>query len=147
MTVEMRYGDYRITTDPNRIDRQAVHQFLARSYWSPDLPRDFVDRALQHSLCFSILREDQQVGFARVVTDYATFAYLCDVYVLEAHRGQGLSKQLLRLVMEHPGLQHLRRFLLATRDAYQLYRQFGFQQLESPETYMEIFRPDAHRIP
>ena len=104
-----------------------------------------MERAVANSLCFAVLHGKAQIGFARVVTDSATFAYLCDVYILEEHRGKGLGKWLMECVMGHPGLQGLRRFSLATRDAHGLYRQFGFRELGNPDISMEILRPDIYR--
>ena len=129
--------DYTITTDPHRLDIAAIHAFLSRSYWSPGVSMQVVERAIANSLAFGILRGDEQVGFGRVVTDKATFAYLADVYVLEAHRGKGLAKRLLEAIQAHDELQGLRRFLLATRDAHGLYAQFGFRELAHPTRMME----------
>ena len=120
------HSGYAITDDPQRVDIAAVHACLASSYWAPGIPRATVERAIQHSLCFSLLQGTQQVGFARVITDRTTFAYLADVYVLEAHRGKGLAKWLVATILQHADLQRLRRFMLATRDAHGLYSQFGF---------------------
>ena len=127
---------YEITTDRSRMDVQAIHAFLSQSYWSPGVPRSVVERAMQNSLCFAILSEGRHVGFARVVTDCATFGYLADVHVLEEHRGRGLSKRLMRTVMEHPDLQGLKLFMLRTLDAHGLYAQFGFVPVEHPEDLM-----------
>ena len=135
---------YEISTDPARLDVDAIHAFLTRSYWSPGIPRATVARAIANSLCFGVFWQGQQVGFARMVTDKTTFAYLCDVYVLEAHRGHGVSKQLMKHVMEHPDLQGLRRMMLATRDAHGLYTQYGFTSLSAPDRIMEIVRPDIY---
>ncbi len=136
--------DYEITTDPARFDIDAIHAFLSRSYWSPGVPKAIVERAIANSLCFGVLRGHEQVGFARMVTDRATFAYLADVYVLEEHRGQGLSKRLMAAVMDHPDLQGLRRMLLATRDAHGLYAGYGFRSLAAADRMMEIHRPDIY---
>ena len=140
-----RVNTYDISTDPSRLQLDAIHACLTRSYWSPGVPRDVVARAIAHSMCFGIYLDEAQVGFARVVTDKATFAYLADVYVLEEHRGQGLSKRLVETIQAHPDLQGLRRFLLATRDAHGLYAQFGFRPLAAPDRMMEIHDPDAYR--
>ena len=129
--------DYTITSDPRRMDIVAIHAFLSRSYWSPGVSIQVVERAIANSLAFGILRGDEQVGFGRVITDKATFAYLADVYVLEAHRGKGLAKRLLEAIQAHDDLQGLRRFLLATRDAHGLYAQFGFRELAHPTRMME----------
>ena len=134
---------YDISTDPSRLQLAAVHAYLTRSYWSPGVPRDVVARAIANSLCFGVYLGDEQVGFARVVTDRSTFAYLADVYVLEGHRGQGLSKRLVATIQSHPELQGLRRWLLATADAHGLYARFGFKPLVAPERLMEIRTPPA----
>lgn len=137
---------YEISTDPARLDIDAVHAYLTRSYWSPGIPRDIVTRAAANSLCFSLYEAatGAQVGFTRVVTDHATFAYLCDVYVLEAHRGRGLSKWMMRECLAHPALTGARRAMLATRDAHGLYRQFGFADVVRNTNLMEIVRPDIY---
>jgi len=138
---------YSISTDPARLDLAAIHAFLTRSYWSPGVPRAVVERAVAHSLPFGVFHGEAQVGFARVITDRATFAYLADVYILEAHRGQGLARRLMEAVLAHPDLQGLRRFLLATRDAHRLYAGFGFTPLAAPERLMEIHRPNPYGAP
>ena len=135
---------YDISTDPRRLQLDAIHAYLTRSYWSPGIPKELVERAIANSLCFGIYLGQAQVGFARVVTDKATFAYLSDVYVLEEHRGQGLSKRLVETIQAHPELQGLRRFLLATKDAHGLYAQFGFAPPASPENLMEIRLADPY---
>jgi len=136
--------NYEITTDPACFDVPAIHAFLAQSYWSPGVPLAVVQRAIDNSLCFAVLCDRRQVGFARVVTDRATFAYLADVYILEAHRGRGLSHLIIDHVLGHPDLQGLRRMLLATRDAHDLYGRHGFKPLAAPQRFMEIHRPDAY---
>ncbi len=133
-------GQYSITTDPQKMDLDAVHGYLSRSFWAEGIPKDTVARAMANSLCFGVFDAGEQVGFARVVTDRATFAYLCDVYVLESHRGRGLGKWLIETVMAHPDLQGLRRFQLVTRDAHGLYSRHGFSTPLNPDRYMEIFR-------
>jgi len=138
-------GAYRISTDVNAMDVDAIHAYLSRSYWAQGIPRDVVAKAIAGSLCFGIFENEQQVGFARVTTDRATFAYLCDVYVLEDHRGRGLATWLMEAVVAHPDLQGLRRFLLATRDAHHLYEKFGFVPLARPDIFMEINRPEIYR--
>ena len=139
---------YEITTDRDRIDVAAVHAFLTRSYWSPGIPRDVVERAIANSLCFSLLAADgAQAGFARAVTDRATYAYLADVYVAEEHRGKGLGVWLVQHVVEHPDLQGLRRFALATADAHGLYTRFGWKPAESPEIHLFIERDPAELWP
>ena len=136
---------YEITDDPARIDVEAAHAFLTTSYWSTGVPIDTVRRAIHNSLCFAVLHEGRQVGLARMVTDRATFAYLADVYVLEAHRGKGLAHRMLERIQRHPDLQGLRRMLLATRDAHTLYAQFGFKPLVAPDKLMEVYRPDVYK--
>lgn len=137
---------YHITSDPLDIDVAAVHEFLTNSYWSPGIPRAVLERALANSVCFGLFFDESQVGFARVVTDRATFAYLADVYVLTEHRGKGLSKRLMDAVRAHPDLQGLRRMMLATRDAHGLYSKFGFRPLSAPERFMEIHAPDVYSV-
>lgn len=147
MSEAKRRGEYIITTDRQTLDLGAIHDFLTRSYWSPGVPIEVVERAVANSLCFGLFHRRDQVGFARVVTDKATFAYLADVYVLDAHRGQGLSKWLLEVILGHEDLQGLRRFMLATRDAHGLYAQFGFKELENPSRLMEILDADVYGSP
>ncbi len=137
--------DYEISDDKTRLDADVIHGFLQGSYWSPGVPRAIVERAIRESLCFGVYRGGEQIGFARVVTDKATFAYLADVFILDSHRGQGLSKRLMRFIAGHPDLQGLRRFILATKDAHGLYEQFGFAALNNPSIYMEILRPDVYQ--
>jgi GNAT superfamily N-acetyltransferase len=138
--VNITKGPYSITTDPAKIDLDAVHAFLSRSFWAEGIPKDTVARSLANSLCFGLFDGATQVGFARVVTDRATYAYLCDVYVLESYRGHGLGKWLIETVMAHPDLQGLRRFQLVTRDAHGLYSRYGFATPAHPERHMEIFK-------
>ena len=140
----MNAADYTISTDAARLDATAIHAYLSRSYWAAGIPLALVRRAIDHSLCFGVFHRDEQVGFARVITDRATFAYLADVYVLEAHRGRGLAKWLMEVIMSHPALQGLRRFALSTRDAHALYRQFGFEVVANPERHMEIMRRNIY---
>jgi GNAT superfamily N-acetyltransferase len=141
-----RPDDYEISTDPARLDLAAIHAYLTRSYWSPGIPLAIVERAARNSLCFGVYERatGAQVAFTRVVTDHATFAYLCDVYVLEAHRGHGLGKRMMREVMAHPALTGARRAMLATRDAHGLYRQSGFVEAGREGNLMEIVRPDMY---
>jgi GNAT superfamily N-acetyltransferase len=141
---EVRRGPFLVTTDRARFDVDVVHGFLRRSYWSPGVPRDTVERAIAGSLAFGLFEHDRQIGFARTITDGATFAYLADVFVLEGHRGRGLGVFLMECVLAHPSLQGLRRFTLATRDAHDLYRRFGFTPLAAPDRFMERFAPDVY---
>lgn len=138
-------GRYLISTDPARLDAQAVQAFLRSSYWAEGIPLEVVERSLRGSLCFGLYAAESQVGFARVVTDQATFAYVCDVHVLPPHRGQGLGRWLMECVLGSPRLQGLRRWMLVTRDAHRLYAQVGFQPLADPARVMEIARPGMYR--
>jgi len=141
--VEYRRGEFLISSDRRRLDLETVHNFLVNSYWAKGIPREVVSRSIEHSLAFGIYHEGsetgkwQQVGFARMISDFATFAYLGDVFVLESYRGRGLSKWLMECIVQHPALQNLRRWILLTRDAHSLYSQFGFAPLKAPERYME----------
>jgi GNAT superfamily N-acetyltransferase len=141
-----RRGNFLISTEPGLLDVPLIYDFLAnRSYWAVGRPLDVVRRALDNSLCFGLYERGRQVGLARVVTDRATFAWLCDVFVLEAYRGKGLSKWQIESVMGHPALRGLRRVLLGTRDAHGLYERYGFMPLADPARFMEVFRPDEDR--
>ena len=144
MAEEYTQGPYAISTDRERMDVKAIHEFLSNSYWARDIPLAVVERAIQHSLCFGVFEGDEQVGFSRVITDYATYAYLGDVFILESHQGRGLAKWLMEIVMAHPELQGLRRWNLATRDAHSLYARHGFQPLRNPGSYMEVTDMDIY---
>ena len=134
--------DFEISADPARLDLDAIHGFLSTSYWATGRKRSVIERAIKNSLCFGAYVEGRQVGFARVVTDRAVFAYLADVFVLPDHRGRGISRALVRVILDHPDLQNLRWFLLATRDAHGLYAKFGFTPLPDPALFMAILDPD-----
>ncbi len=136
---------YEISTDRSRLDVALIHDFLRSSYWAQGIPRAVVERSIQHSLCFGAFLGGRQVGFARVISDFASFAYVADVFVVPEHRGRGISKLLMRAIIEHPDLQGLRRILLATRDAHGLYAQFGFEPLTHPEHFMTLHKPDVYR--
>lgn len=139
-------AEYEISTDPHRLNLGVIHKFLAEeSYWSLGIPRFVVERAIENSLCFGVYHRNAQVGFARVVTDRSTFALLADLFILQTHRGKGLSKWLMRCIVGHEDLQGLRRLLLLTSDAHDLYRQFGFQELGNPSRFMEVLRADIYR--
>lgn len=145
MAYELRRNGYLVSTDRELLDLDAVHAYLSRrSYWAAGISREQLETAIEHSLPFGLYREGSQIGFTRVITDYATFAYVADVYVEEAQRGRGLSKLLLEAALAHPKLQRLRRWLLGTRDAHGLYSQFGFTPLEQPQRWMELPNPDAY---
>jgi GNAT superfamily N-acetyltransferase len=145
MAHEWRRGEYVITTDPAEVDLDVVHGFLVQCYWATGIPREVVARSIQHSLNFSLRHGDRQIGFARVVTDRASVAYLGDVFVLLPYRGRGLSKWLMQVVVEHPDLQGLRRWILLTRDAHGLYEPVGFKPLARPERWMEKWDPDVYQ--
>lgn len=133
-----------ISTDRSRLDRDAIHEFLSGSYWAKGIPRALVDRSIDNSLCFGLYDGDRLVGFARVITDSATFAYLSDVFVLESHRGRGLGTWFMECVLLHPDLQNLRRWMLATADAHGLYQRVGFTALSKPERIMEKLLANAY---
>lgn len=139
--IEFQCGGYVISTDRARLDLDVIHGFLTNCYWAKGIPRELVARSIKHSLCFGVYDGGgAQVGFARVVSDFATYAYIADVFVLEPHRGRGLGKGLMESIVQHPALQELRRWNLTTRDAHTLYARFGFTPLKFPERYMEILR-------
>jgi GNAT superfamily N-acetyltransferase len=145
--MEWQRDGFTISTDAARIDRELVHRFLETSYWAAGIPREVVDRSIENALCFGMYEETRQVGFARVISDFTTFAYLADVFVLESHRGRGLAQWLMEAILAHPRLQGLRRWLLVTRDAHGLYRKVGFTDLAHPERMMEIVAPGIYRKP
>jgi GNAT superfamily N-acetyltransferase len=135
---------YEISSDPARLDIDVIHQFLTSSYWALGIPRDIVERSIRNSLCFGAYARGNQIGFARVITDRATFTYLADVFVLPEHRGRGVAQSLIRNVLAHPDLQNLRRFLLGTQDAHSLYTRFGFAPLSAPDMFLTIHDPDVY---
>jgi GNAT superfamily N-acetyltransferase len=134
---EHRDGDILISTDPARLDLETVHGFLTGSYWAEGIPRETVERSIRHSICFGAFDGERQVGFARVISDRATFAYVSDVFVLDSHRGRGIGRQIMTAVTTHPELQNLRLWTLFTRDAHGLYRQVGFREARHPDRLME----------
>jgi len=142
--MEHRHGEFLISTDRERMNLDVIHGFLTNCYWAKGIQREVVARSIKHSLCFGIFEgSGTQVGFARVVSDFATVAYLGDVFVLKSHRGRGLSKWLMQCIVKHPALQNLRRWILLTRDAHGLYSQFGFTPVKAPERYMELHQPNV----
>ena len=141
MSREWKRGEFSISTDPKQLDITVVHKYLSiDSYWAQGRTVDTVKRSIENSLNFGLYKGKQQIGFARIVTDYATFAWLADVFVLDTYRGRGFGKWLVEVILSHPDLQRFRRWVLATKDAHELYRQFGFIELKRPERWME--RPD-----
>jgi GNAT superfamily N-acetyltransferase len=145
MHIEHHRDQFTVSADPSKLDVEAIYDFLTHCYWSEGIPREIVERAIKHSLCFGLFDNTKQIGFARVISDHATYAYLCDVYVLESYRGKGLGTWLMSCVMEHPDLQGLRRFTLLTRDAHGLYQKFGFAAAKNPSRYMEIHVADIYK--
>jgi len=137
--------EYSISTDKSKIDIDVVHGYLSQSYWAEEIPKETVKRSIENSLCFGVYKQEKQIGFARVISDCATFAYLADVFILEEERGKGLSKWLMEIIIKHPQLQDLRRFTLATRDAHGLYEQFGFTLFDKPERWMQRHNPEIYR--
>ena len=136
MKYSVTENNFIISTDKNKINIEYVHDFLSHSYWSPGVPMETVTKAMNGSLCFGVYDNDKQIGYARMVTDTATFAYLADVFIDENYRGKGLGKWLVKVILAHPDLQGLRRIMLATKDAHALYEQVGFTAINNPERYM-----------
>jgi GNAT superfamily N-acetyltransferase len=142
---EHRRGEFLISTDRNRLNLDVIHGFLTNCYWARGIPREVVARSMEHALCFGVYDGNgAQVGFARVISDFATIAYVGDVFVLETHRGLGLGKWLMQCITGHPALQNLRRWILTTRDAHGLYSQVGFTPVKAPERFMERHRADVY---
>lgn len=131
-------GGFTVTTDKEKIEIDILHNFLNQSYWANGRTKQTIITSIENSLCFSMFKGEKQIGFARVITDYSTFAYLCDVYIEEDYRGNGLGIWMLECILNYPNLLDLKKWLLATRDAHELYRKFGFYSLSNPEKYMEI---------
>ncbi|MFZ0419702.1 MAG: GNAT family N-acetyltransferase [Candidatus Sulfotelmatobacter sp.] len=145
---EYRRDEFVISTSRQRLNLDMVYGFLTDCYWAKGIPREVVARSIEHSLCFGIYEgSGVQVGFARVVSDFATVAYLGDLFVLESYRGRGLSKWLMECIVQHPALQNLRRWILLTRDAHGLYSKVGFTPVKAPERYMELHRPNVYETP
>ena len=142
---EYTKGAYTISTDRNKLDIDVIHGYLTGSYWAKEIPKNIVAKCIKNSLCFGIYYGENQVGFARVISDFARIAYLADVFVLESHQGKGLSKWLIEKICLHPELQGLSRFMLGTRDAHGLYEKFGFRALSNPEMMMEKVFPDIYK--
>jgi N-acetylglutamate synthase-like GNAT family acetyltransferase len=145
-TIEQTFGEFLITTDKNKMDIVSIHDFLSKdSGWSDNIPFDKVKTSIENSLNFGLFHNNKQIGFARVISDFSTIAYLGDIYVLENYRGQGLSKKLMESVMTHPNLQGLRRWILLTSTAEWLYSKYGFTNLPKPEIYMELYNPKVYQ--
>jgi predicted GNAT family N-acyltransferase len=143
--LSLKKEGFELTTDSNRMDLTVIHGFLAhQSYWAKNIPLEIVQKSIENSLNFGLFQNEKQIGYARVVTDYATVAYLGDVFVLPDYRGKGLSKWLMETIMNHSDLQSLRRWMLLTADAHELYKQFGWKQIEKSERYMEKHNPTVY---
>lgn len=143
-----RKDEFLISTNPSLLNIDVIHTYLSKeSYWASGIPRDVVEKSVQHSLCFGLYKGDEQIGFARLVTDKATFAYLADVFILESYRGKGLSKWLIEVIQAHPELQGLRRWVLGTRDAHELYEKFGWTVFteETRKRFMQRHFPDVYK--
>ena len=145
VVTEYRRGEFLISTSRERLNLNVIHHFLTNCYWAKGIPREVVARSIEQALCFGIYDGNgAQIGFARVISDFATIAYVGDVFVLETHRGQGLGKWLMQCITQHPALQNLRRWILTTRDAHGLYSQVGFTPVKFPERFMELYQPDVY---
>ena len=138
--LETQRGEFTISTDPARLDIDAICDFLKRAYWASTRPRERTERAIRNSLVFGVYNGDKQIGVARVVSDYSIFAYLCDVFIHEDYRTHGLGKWLIQTILEHPDLREMRRWMLVTNDAHGLYKQYGFNAIEDPEHWMQMYR-------
>ena len=136
---------FTISTEKEKMDIDLIHSFLNRTYWAEGISKEIIRRSIEGSLCFGVFENDKQIGFARMITDKATFAYLADVFIIEEYRGHGLSKWLMEVIMSHPDLQGLRRIMLATRDAHELYKKFGFTPLNNVDRWMHIHNPDIYK--
>jgi N-acetylglutamate synthase-like GNAT family acetyltransferase len=143
---DWKKDDYLISTDKSKIDLDTIHYFLSKSYWAEGIPIEIVKRSIDNSLCFGLYHQQKLIGFARVISDFATFAYLADVCIMPEERGKGLSKWLMQVILQHPQLQGLRRFTLATKDAHRLYAQFGFTPFDKPERWMQKHDPDIYKM-
>jgi GNAT superfamily N-acetyltransferase len=143
--MDFRKDRFFISTEKEKFDIDLIHSFLTRSYWAEGISKEIIMRSINGALCFGIFENDKQVGFARMITDKATFAYLADVFIIEEYRGLGLSKWLMEVIMSHPDLQGLRRMMLATRDAHELYKKFGFTPLNNVDRWMHIHNPDIYK--
>jgi GNAT superfamily N-acetyltransferase len=147
MVLERNVGEYIISTDKTRLDLNVIHGYLVTCYWAKGIPREIVARAIEHSLCFGVHLGNEQVGFARVITDYATFMYIADVFILESHRGKGLSIAMMDMVVNHPDLQGIRTWTLLTKDAHGLYEKFDFQNHVDPTRFMIRKVPYPYPLP
>ena len=147
MYYELSNGEFILSTDPSRLDIVGTHEFLSKSYWAAPRPRNVFETAVKNSLCFGVYLGKRQIGFARVITDYATFAYLADVYILEMYRGRGLARWMVTSLLAHPELKPIRRWLLTTRDAHKLFRGCGFSELREPDHHMQLLQSYPGEMP
>jgi len=147
MNEQWTHGEYLISTDPSLLDLPMIHNYLDKSYWAAGRSADTIRRSIENSLAFGVYKQGAQVGFARVITDYATFAWVADVFVVDEHKGNGLGKWLMEVIITHPELQGFRRWVLATKDAHGLYRRFGFNELRLPDRWMERQDPKMQERP
>ncbi len=143
--VKAEKGEYLLSTDKSKLDLKMIHEFLStESHWAKNIPYERVKKSIENSLCFGLYHNDKQIGFARVISDYSTIAYLGDLFILKDHRGMGLSRWMLEVIMNHPDLTGLRRWILVTKDAHDVYQQYGWAMVARPENWMEIHDPDAY---
>jgi N-acetylglutamate synthase-like GNAT family acetyltransferase len=143
--MDLTKNGFTISTEKEKLDIDLIHSFLNRTYWAEGISKEIIRRSIEGSLCFGVFEKEKQVGFARMITDKATFAYLADVFIIEEYRGRGLSKWMMEVIMSHPDLQGLRRMILATKDAHGLYTQFGFTPLINVDRWMHILDPDVYK--
>ncbi|MPS65277.1 MAG: GNAT family N-acetyltransferase [Chryseobacterium sp.] len=144
--IEFNFGEYHFSTDKNKMDILAIHDFLSNhSGWSNGIPIEKVELSIQNSLNFGVFHHNRQIGFARIISDFSTIAYLGDVYLLNDYRGKGISKKLMDFIMSHPNLQGLRRWILLTSTADWLYEKYGFEKIPNPEIYMELYNPNVYK--
>lgn len=143
--MDLTKDGFSISMEKEKMDIDVIHSFLNRTYWAEGISKEIIRRSIENSMCFGVFENDKQVGFARMITDKATFAYLADVFIVEEYQGRGLSKLLMESIMSHPDLQGLRRMVLATKDAHGLYKQFGFTSLINVERWMHILNNDVYK--
>lgn len=143
--VKAEKGEYLLSTDKSKLDLKMIHEFLSNeSHWAKNIPYERVKKSIENSLCFGLYHGEKQIGFARVISDYSTIAYLGDLFILKDHRGKGLSRWMLEVIMNHPDLTGLRRWILVTKDAHDVYQQYGWAMVARPENWMEIHDPEAY---
>ncbi len=143
--VKAEKGEYLLSTDKSKLDLKMIHEFLStESHWAKNIPYERVKKSIENSLCFGLYHGEKQIGFARVISDYSTIAYLGDLFILKDHRGKGLSRWMLEVIMNHPDLTGLRRWILVTKDAHDVYQQYGWAMVARPENWMEIHDPEAY---